>query len=66
MCTDKEQWEPTIQAIFERTSKQSAKKTRIREVWSFDWQNHGDAAVLNKSAGTVSELSFCASWYQAG
>ncbi|KAJ8702118.1 hypothetical protein PTI98_000861 [Pleurotus ostreatus] len=39
----KEQWEPTIQAIFERASN-------IREAWAFDWQNHGDAAVLNKNA----------------
>jgi hypothetical protein len=23
---------------------------RIREAWSFDWQNHGDAAVLNREA----------------
>lgn len=64
MCTDKEQWEPTIQAIFEKASNQSPNMIRIREAWSFDWQNHGDAAVLNKkSAGAVSELPFCASWY---
>ncbi|KAF4573292.1 hypothetical protein EYR40_003627 [Pleurotus pulmonarius] len=56
----KEQWEPTIQAIFERTSKQSPNKTRVREAWSFDWQNHGDAAVLNKSAGTVTVYDWAA------
>jgi len=43
----KEQWEPTIQRIFH---DQQSKDThlRIREAWSFDWQNHGDAAVLNQ------------------
>ena len=24
------------------------KSHRIREAWSFDWQNHGDAAILNR------------------
>jgi len=24
--------------------------SRIREAWCFDWQNHGDAAVINKTA----------------
>jgi len=42
----KEQWEPVIADIF--THQQTMDKThRIREAWSFDWQSHGDAAVLN-------------------
>lgn len=23
---------------------------QIREAWSFDWQNHGDAALVNEEA----------------
>ncbi|KAJ7600911.1 Alpha/beta hydrolase family-domain-containing protein [Mycena floridula] len=43
----KEQWEPVIEKIFsEQQSKPSFQ--RIREAWAFDWQNHGDSAVLNK------------------
>lgn len=44
---------------------------RIREAWSFDWQNHGDAAILNRQllkarVGGVcmSITSFSSSFYQ--
>ena len=46
---DKEQWEPTITQIFHRQQHKDAAH-RVREAWSFDWQNHGDAAVLNREA----------------
>ncbi|PPQ72245.1 hypothetical protein CVT24_002345 [Panaeolus cyanescens] len=43
----KEQWEPIIERLF--ILQQHRDRTqRIREAWSFDWQNHGDAAVLNQ------------------
>ncbi|KAF8816217.1 hypothetical protein BYT27DRAFT_7238055 [Phlegmacium glaucopus] len=43
----KEQWEPVIESLF--TLQQKVDKAhRIREAWSFDWQNHGDAAVHNR------------------
>ncbi|KAG6919894.1 hypothetical protein DXG01_015602 [Tephrocybe rancida] len=45
----KEQWEPTIQHMFD-IQQLKDEKYRIREAWSFDWQNHGDAAVLNREA----------------
>jgi len=45
----KEQWEPTINQIFHRQQHKDAVH-RVREAWSFDWQNHGDAAVLNREA----------------
>ncbi|KAF8346161.1 Alpha/beta hydrolase fold-1 [Amanita rubescens] len=45
----KEQWEPTINQIFHRQQHKDAAH-RVREAWSFDWQNHGDAAVLNREA----------------
>ncbi|KAJ7751554.1 Alpha/beta hydrolase fold-1 [Mycena maculata] len=38
----KEQWEPTIQRIFERHHSQ------VHEAWAVDWQTHGDSAVLNR------------------
>ncbi|KIJ64412.1 hypothetical protein HYDPIDRAFT_153916 [Hydnomerulius pinastri MD-312] len=43
----KEHWEPTLQQIF-HNQRSGAKHHRIREAWSFDWLNHGDAAELNE------------------
>ncbi|KAJ7079902.1 Alpha/beta hydrolase family-domain-containing protein [Mycena epipterygia] len=45
--TDKEQWEPTIERIF-RSQQSKPRHQRVREAWAFDWQNHGDAAILNR------------------
>ncbi|KAK0450346.1 Alpha/beta hydrolase fold-1 [Desarmillaria tabescens] len=45
----KEQWEPTIERIFGLQEAKSPRH-RIREAWAFDWQNHGDAALLNERA----------------
>ncbi|KIK61555.1 hypothetical protein GYMLUDRAFT_42556 [Collybiopsis luxurians FD-317 M1] len=42
----KEQWEPTIERIFDTQSTKN-KHYQIREAWAFDWQNHGDAARVN-------------------
>ncbi len=57
---DKEQWEPTLERIF--TIQQSKNQFyRIREAWAFDWQNHGDAAVLNQSALSDRPEGVCAS-----
>ncbi|KAF5382078.1 hypothetical protein D9615_004232 [Tricholomella constricta] len=43
----KEQWEPTIERIFHLQQSKDT-RDRIREAWAFDWQSHGDAAVLNE------------------
>ncbi|KAG5338729.1 hypothetical protein C0989_006437 [Termitomyces sp. Mn162] len=43
---DKEQWEPTIEQIF-RLQQSKNRRDPIREAWAFDWQSHGDAAVIN-------------------
>ncbi|KAJ7921185.1 Alpha/beta hydrolase family-domain-containing protein [Mycena leptocephala] len=43
----KEQWEPIIERTFQMT-QEKARHQRVREAWSFDWQNHGDAAILNR------------------
>nr|GAT52515.1 predicted protein [Mycena chlorophos] len=38
----KEQWEPIVGRLFD-----SAAGPHIQEAWSFDWQSHGESAVLN-------------------
>ncbi|KAH7885408.1 Alpha/beta hydrolase fold-1 [Phlebopus sp. FC_14] len=43
----KEHWEPTLQRLF-YNQRTEPKDRRIREAWSLDWPNHGDAAELNK------------------
>lgn len=58
----KEQWEPTIEHLFELQAKNGAKH-KIREAWSIDAPNHGDSAVLNEEkllAGCYDEkCEFC-------
>ncbi|EPQ51252.1 alpha/beta-hydrolase [Gloeophyllum trabeum ATCC 11539] len=52
----KEQWEPTIQRIHEATAGRKAHghgsfsqdQSTIREIWTFDWPNHGNSSVLNE------------------
>jgi len=46
MRKDKEQWEPTIEQIFRL--QQHKNQNRIREVWAFDWQSHGESAIINE------------------
>ena len=46
---DKEIWEPVIVTIF-KIQGSKPKNLRIREAYSFDWQTHGDAAILNEEA----------------
>ncbi|PPQ74685.1 hypothetical protein CVT26_007668 [Gymnopilus dilepis] len=43
----KEQWEPVIDKLFDLQHSKTVSH-RIREAWSFDWQSHGDSAVLNR------------------
>ncbi|KAJ6607605.1 Alpha/beta hydrolase fold-1 [Mycena sp. CBHHK59/15] len=45
----KEQWEPTIAGMFALQNRAGTPRhQRVREAWAFDWQNHGDSAVLNR------------------
>lgn len=47
----KEQWEPTIEDLYrlvEQTGPKHRTQPKIREIWSIDWPNHGDAAILNE------------------
>jgi len=42
----KEHWEPMLQHLF--TAATRSRAFPIREAWSFDCPNHGDAGVLNE------------------
>ncbi|EMD41295.1 hypothetical protein CERSUDRAFT_109893 [Gelatoporia subvermispora B] len=46
-CTGahKEMWEPTLQVLLDLHAKGQAPP--IREAWTFDWQSHGEAGVVN-------------------
>lgn len=45
---DKEQWEPVIETLF-RSQAHLSSRRQVREVWAFDWQTHGESAVLNQA-----------------
>ncbi|KZP10084.1 alpha/beta-hydrolase [Athelia psychrophila] len=47
--THKEHWEPMLERLFD-TQHSKPGTLRIREAWAFDWQSHGDSAVLNRGA----------------
>ncbi|KAJ7466506.1 Alpha/beta hydrolase family-domain-containing protein [Mycena latifolia] len=46
---DEEQWEPTLEQIFLK-AKDTNSQFVLREVWSVDWQNHGEGAIVNETA----------------
>ncbi|KAJ3761025.1 Alpha/beta hydrolase fold-1 [Lentinula raphanica] len=46
----KEQWEPTIDDLQGILVHKGPKTIRIREIWTIDAPNHGDAALLNEQA----------------
>lgn len=43
----KESWEPTLEHLYDALLA-SPQRVKIREAWSIDAPNHGDAAVLNE------------------
>ncbi|KAL0952491.1 hypothetical protein HGRIS_006754 [Hohenbuehelia grisea] len=43
----KEHWEPTLEKLFASQADKPPQQ-RVREAYSFDWQSHGDSAVLNE------------------
>lgn len=60
----KEQWEPTLQYLFDLLvhNAQAGDKLRVHEVWAIDCPNHGDAAVLNEDTlkwGVLRVLCVC-------
>ena len=48
--SDKEQWEPTLEALFVRQFHEKDPSRYIKEAFAFDWQSHGDAALINQIA----------------
>lgn len=48
-CVDKEAWEPTIEYLYNTVKDTATGGPFIREAWSFDMQNHGEAAALNEA-----------------
>ncbi|EKM56754.1 uncharacterized protein PHACADRAFT_141668 [Phanerochaete carnosa HHB-10118-sp] len=49
----KEHWEPTLEHVYERLKEpENAFGVKVREAWSIECPNHGDAAVLNEDALT--------------
>ncbi|KAJ3548315.1 hypothetical protein NM688_g5314 [Phlebia brevispora] len=46
----KEHWEPCIQWLLNEARSFGQGLHTIREAWTFDWQTHGDSAVLNAQA----------------
>ncbi|KAJ7611431.1 Alpha/beta hydrolase fold-1 [Mycena polygramma] len=45
----KEQWEPTLEQIFDTQGQENC-GFAILEAWSVDWQSHGEAAIINEAA----------------
>jgi len=45
----KEQWEPTLDDLYTLLATNSG-SVKVRDMWSIDAPNHGDAAVLNEKA----------------
>jgi len=48
VSSHKEMWEPVITELFDLCSSSSDPRFRIREVWSLEWQSHGQTAVVNE------------------
>ncbi|EMD37143.1 hypothetical protein CERSUDRAFT_155653 [Gelatoporia subvermispora B] len=44
----KEQWEPTIEDLHGILQSYGSRTLKIREIWSIECPNHGEAAVLNE------------------
>ena len=46
----KEQWEPTIQRLFQNQQAAARRSTTVRfhDMWSIDMPNQGDSAILNE------------------
>lgn len=56
----KEEWEATIEDLYQVIGD----SLKIREAWSIDAPNHGDAAILNESTLQWGFETVCTSGYQ--
>ena len=62
----KEHWEPTLEFLYALlgASGPSGQGVRIREAWSIECPNHGDAAVLNESVLSWGYTPVCKSRFR--
>ncbi|KAJ3540310.1 hypothetical protein NM688_g6244 [Phlebia brevispora] len=44
----KEQWEPVIETLYKSQAAADPNSLLIREIWTIDFQDHGDSATLNE------------------
>lgn len=44
----KEQWEPTLEHLFDAAKQDGGIRPKIHDIWALDCPNHGDAAVINE------------------
>lgn len=44
----KEQWEPTIQRLFQKQKAAQRRNIQFQDIWSLDLPNIGDSAILNE------------------
>jgi len=56
----KEQWEPAIDDLYNLLDRRGS--ATVREIWSIDAPNHGDAAILNEKALTWGYHPICTCW----
>lgn len=57
----KEQWEPTIDDLQLAVEQHARGAVRIREIWTVDAPNHGDAAELNEETLKLGYAGVCKS-----
>ena len=57
----KEQWEPTIDDLQSAVERHTEVSVRIREIWTVDAPNHGDAAELNEETLKLGYAGVCKS-----
>ncbi|KLO19751.1 alpha/beta-hydrolase [Schizopora paradoxa] len=49
----KEMWEPVMSELCALCSFEKESEVSIREMWSIEWQSHGESALLNEGKNTV-------------
>lgn len=58
----KEQWEPTFEHLCELLERSGHPNIKLREIWSIDCPNHGDAAILNEEELSWGYSEVCTSY----
>ena len=57
---DKEQWEPLLDDLLKQQHERGHMRL-VREVWTFDFQSHGEAGMLNDKV--LEQRSFLSKYY---